>query len=124
MTAAEQIVGRERSQRVSYRQLVRCVVASRRVNSNVIPLRFLKTNNQREACCQGAPARLIRNPGDWQSTRAALSRSLVTENRLRVTIQGRDNKSLDASGIRSFLIDNLHLAALFPAASTQPFDAY
>ena len=32
---AEQIVGRERDQRVSYRQLVRNVVARRRVNSTV-----------------------------------------------------------------------------------------
>src|SRR5258708_13055311 len=35
---AEQIVGRERSQRVSYRELVRNVVARRRVNSNVMRL--------------------------------------------------------------------------------------
>jgi uncharacterized protein (DUF488 family) len=36
VSAAEQIVGRERNQRACHRQLVRNVVVSRRVNSNVI----------------------------------------------------------------------------------------
>ena len=49
--ATQQFVGRERRERVS--QLVRCGEGSfdarRRVNSTVIPLRFLKTGNQREA---------------------------------------------------------------------------
>jgi len=35
-SAAEQFVGRERNQIVSYRQLVRTAVVSRRVNSDVI----------------------------------------------------------------------------------------
>jgi len=35
MNAADQIVGRERNQRALYRQLVRCAVVSRRVNSKV-----------------------------------------------------------------------------------------
>jgi len=35
VSAAEQIVGRERNQRISYRQLIRSAVASRRVNSTV-----------------------------------------------------------------------------------------
>ena len=49
--AVEQIVGRERIQRACHRQLVRSAVARRRVNSTVIPLRFLKTKtNQRETC--------------------------------------------------------------------------
>jgi hypothetical protein len=51
--------------------------------------------------------------------RTPLSRSLVTENRLRVTIQGRDNKSLDASGTSGLVIDNLPVTQLSPAASTQ-----
>ena len=99
------------------------MVVCRRVNSNVIPLRFLKTGNQRETCCHGAPARLLRSSVDRQEIVAALSRSLVTENRLRVTIQGRDNKSLDASGTSGSLIDNLSVTRLSPAASTQTFDA-
>ena len=38
VSAAEQIVGRERNHGACHRQLVRDVVVSRRVNSNVIPL--------------------------------------------------------------------------------------
>jgi uncharacterized protein (DUF488 family) len=38
VSAAEQIVGRERIQRACYRQLVRNVVVSRRVNSTVMRL--------------------------------------------------------------------------------------
>ena len=40
VSAAEQIVGRERNRRACHRQLVRNVVDRRRVNSTVIPLRF------------------------------------------------------------------------------------
>jgi hypothetical protein len=49
---------------------------------------------------------------------------LVTENRLRVTIQGPDNKSLDASGFSGLVIDNLSVTQLSPAASTQPFGSF
>ena len=48
MIAAEQIVGRERNQRTCHPQGSNAyVVDRRRVNSTVIPLRFLKTNVQR-----------------------------------------------------------------------------
>jgi hypothetical protein len=43
---------------------------------------------------------------------------LVTENRLRVTIQGPDNNSLDASGISGLVIDNLAVAQLLPAGNS------
>ena len=46
VSAAEQIVGRERNHGACHRQFVRDVVVSRRVNSDVIPLRFWKTKQR------------------------------------------------------------------------------
>jgi len=50
VSAAEQIVGRERNHGACHRQLVRDVVASRRVNSNVIHRRYLKTGKSNNIC--------------------------------------------------------------------------
>jgi hypothetical protein len=57
-TAVEQFVGRERNQRACLRQLVRNAVVSRRVNSTVRALRFLKP----AADCEAVRNRM------WEST--------------------------------------------------------
>src|SRR5437588_4680304 len=49
--------------------------------------------------------------------RERCARSLGAENPLQC---GRNNKSLDASGTSALVIDNLSVAWLSPAASTQP----
>jgi hypothetical protein len=46
VSAAEQIVGRERNHGACYRQLVRNVVTSRRVNSTVMPRCFLNNGER------------------------------------------------------------------------------
>ena len=69
MDRAEQIVGRERYQRACHRQLVRDVVVRRRVNSDVIPLRFKTFTQQRSV--------VIRLGGyvEWGSRAAAVDRA-------------------------------------------------
>jgi hypothetical protein len=49
---------------------------------------------------------------------------LVNEKSVARYNEGRSNKSLDASGISGLVIDNLSVAQLSPAASTQPLCGY
>jgi hypothetical protein len=87
----QQIVGRERRERVS--QLAwcgeGCFDSRRRVNSTVRALRWFQKRQT------GSDARF-----------------LLTKNQKRVTIHRRSNKSLDRSANSGLLIDNLRLSTL------------
>ena len=112
VSAAEQIVGRERNHVVCYRQLVRDMVVSRRVNSDVRAHRCVRTESssdpiKAQLVCMipSLPLRVLtRRPRGLRSDKLARQ---VTTPRSRVPVNGkpvarynleRSNKSLGASG--------------------------
>jgi hypothetical protein len=64
---AQQIVGRERSQRACHRELVRNVVVARRVNSDVRAHRYLENPQRSASLTASENARLLDRLVDWYS---------------------------------------------------------
>ena len=96
----------------------------RRVNSTVMPRRFLKNRERAMLELVVAVAAIARDEAAGAVRNAECGRALcISLNGSARYAWAWDNKSLDASGITLLAIDNLSVTWLTAAASTLTFDS-